>query len=112
LQDIRRIALDFPIRQVVGTYQHPAYGLLTIQAKGDKLAMHFRTLRCTLAYQGNRRFLSVQPITDGAPQISVRFSKQKMGEPPKLFVPLNFDAGDPVEVFTRISVPDVHHRGP
>jgi hypothetical protein len=24
-----------------------------------------------------------------------------MGEPLKLFVPLNFDEGDPVEIFTR-----------
>lgn len=42
------------------------------------------------------------PITDGAPQVTVRFSKQKNGEPLKLFVPLNFDEGDPVQVFTRV----------
>ena len=64
--------------------------------------MQFRTLRFTLAYQGQRRFLSLEPIADGAPQISVRFSEQKIGEPLKLFVPLNFDVGDPVEVFTRV----------
>ena len=102
LQDVRDIALDFPIEEVVGRYEHPAYGVLTVRAKGDKLAMQFRTLRLTLVYQGERRFLSLEPIADGAPQISVRFSKPKMGEPLKLFVPLNFDEGDPVEVFTRV----------
>ena len=39
--------------------------------------MQFRTLRFTLVYQGERRFLSLEPIADGAPQISVRFSKPK-----------------------------------
>jgi len=102
LQDVRDIALDFPIEKVVGRYEHPAYGVLRVRAKGDKLAMQFRTLRFTLVYQGKRRFLSLEPIADGAPQISVRFSKPKMGEPLKLFVPLNFDVGDPVEVFTRV----------
>jgi hypothetical protein len=86
----------------VGRYEHPAYGVLTVRAKGDKLAMQFRTLRSTLVYQGERRFLSVEPIADAAPQISVRFSKPMMGEPMKIFVPLNFDVGDPVEVFTRL----------
>jgi hypothetical protein len=98
---VRDIALDFPIEAVVGRYEHPAYGVLTIRAKGDKLAMQFRTLRFTLAYQGDRRFLSLEPIADGAPHISVEFSKPKSGEPVKLFVPLNFEVGDPVEVFTR-----------
>jgi CubicO group peptidase (beta-lactamase class C family) len=102
LQDVRDIALDFPIERVVGRYEHPAYGVLTVRAKGDKLAMQFRTLRLTLVYQGKRRFLSLEPIGGGAPQISVRFSKPKLGEPLKLFVPLNFDVGDPVEVFTRV----------
>lgn len=101
-QDVRGVALDFPIEQVVGRYEHAAYGALTVRAKGDKLAMQFRTFRLTLVYQGKRRFLSLEPIADGAPQISVRFSKQKIGEPVKLFVPLNFDVGDPVEVFTRV----------
>jgi hypothetical protein len=101
LQDVPDVALDFPIETVVGKYEHPAYGVLTVRAKGGKLAMQFRTLHFTLAYQGERRFLSLEPIADGAPQISVRFSKQKTGEPLKLFVPLNFDEGDPVEVFTR-----------
>jgi hypothetical protein len=100
LQDVADVPLDFPIEEVVGTYEHPAYGALTVWAKGDKLAMEFRTLRPTLVYQGKRRFLSLEPIADGAPQISVRFSKPKMGERLKLFVPLNFDVGDPVEVFT------------
>jgi CubicO group peptidase (beta-lactamase class C family) len=100
--EVRSVASDFPFDEVAGTYEHPAYGVLTVRAKGDKLAMQFRTLRFTLAYQGNRRFLSLEPISDGAPQISVRFSKPKTGEPVKLFVPLNFDDGDPVEVFTRV----------
>jgi CubicO group peptidase (beta-lactamase class C family) len=96
LQEVRKVALDFPIEQVVGRYQHPAYGVITVEAKGDKLVMQFRTLRLVMAYQGNRQFLSLEPIADGAPQISVRFSKTQ------LFVPLNFDEGDPVEVFTRV----------
>jgi hypothetical protein len=104
LQPVPSIALDFPIESLVGRYEHPAYGALTVRAQGNKLAMEFRTLRCTLAYQGNRRFLSQEPIADGAPQIVVRFSKQKNGEPLKMFVPLNFDEGDPVEVFTRVSL--------
>jgi len=87
---------------VVGRYEHPAYGPLTVRAKGDTLVVQFRTLQFTLAYQGGRRFLSLEPIADGAPQISVRFSKQKIGEPQELVVPLNFDVGDPVEVFTRV----------
>jgi CubicO group peptidase (beta-lactamase class C family) len=102
LQDVRNVALDFPIEEVVGKYEHPAYGALTVQAKGNRLVMQFRTFRVALVYQGGRQFLSPEPIADGAPQISVRFSKQKMGEPLKLFVPLNFDMGDPVEVFTRV----------
>ncbi len=102
-QDVSEIALDFPIETVVGRYEHPAYGALTVRARGGKLAMQFRTRRLTLAYQGKRRFLSREPIANGAPQISVRFSKPKTGEPQKLFVPLNFEEGDPVEVFTRVS---------
>jgi hypothetical protein len=102
LREVPHTALDFPIEKVVGRYEHPAYGVLTVRAKGHRLVMQFRTLRFALAYQGQRRFLSVEPIADGAPQISVRFSKQKIGEPLKLFVPLNFDVGDPVEIFTRV----------
>jgi CubicO group peptidase (beta-lactamase class C family) len=102
LPDVRDSALDFPIEKVVGRYEHPAYGVLTVRAKGDKLAMQFRSLRFTLVYQGKRRFLSQEPLGGGAPQISVRFSKPKIGEPVKLFVPLNFDEGDPEEVFTRV----------
>jgi len=102
-QDVRDIALDFPIEQVVGRYEHPAYGVLTVRARGDKLAMQFRTIRLTLVYQGKRRFLSLEPIAEGGPQVSVRFSKVKIGEPLKLFVPLNFDVGDPVEVFTHLA---------
>ena len=96
VRGVRDAALDFPIETVVGTYVHPAYGPITISARGDELVMQFRTLRLTLVYQGHRRFLSREPILPGAPQISVRFSNQK------LFVRLNFDAGDPVEVFTRV----------
>jgi CubicO group peptidase (beta-lactamase class C family) len=103
LQDVRGIALDFPIEEVVGRYEHPAYGAVTVRAQRDRLAMQFRTLRLTLVYQGGRRFLSLEPVVDGAPQISVQFSKRQMGEPLKLLVPLNFDAGDPVEVFTRVA---------
>jgi CubicO group peptidase (beta-lactamase class C family) len=102
LQDPPAKALDFPIKKVAGTYKHPAYGALSIRADGDKLALRFRTLRATLAYQGDGRFLSLSPISDGAPQISIRFSKLEPGNPLKLYVPLNFDEGDPVEVFTRV----------
>jgi CubicO group peptidase (beta-lactamase class C family) len=102
LQDVSHVALDFPIESVVGRYEHPAYGALTVRASGDELAMEFRALRMTLVYQGQRRFLSRAPIVAGAPQISVRFSKPAKGEPLKLFVALNFDEGDPVEVFTRV----------
>ena len=28
------VALDFPIETVVGTYEHPAYGTLTVRANG------------------------------------------------------------------------------
>lgn len=102
LQHVRAVALDVPIETLVGTYQHPAYGALRVRAAGSKLVMEFRTFRFTLVYQGNRRFLSQEPIADGAPQIAVRFSKQELGEPLKLFVPLNFDEGDPDQVFTRL----------
>ena len=102
LQDVHETALDFPIETVVGRYEHPAYGALTVRADGDRLVMEFRTLRWTLVYQGDRRFLSREPIVAGAPQISIRFSTQKRGEPVRLFIPLNFDDGDPVEVFTRV----------
>jgi CubicO group peptidase (beta-lactamase class C family) len=102
LEAVRTVALDFPLDEVVGRYEHPAYGVLTVRAIGNKLAMQFRTLHVELAYEGHRQFLSVEPIAEGAPQISVRFSKPKSGEAPRLFVPLNFDEGDPVEVFTRV----------
>ncbi|NUP06875.1 MAG: serine hydrolase [Polyangiaceae bacterium] len=101
-QDVRNVALDFPVKTLAGRYEHPAYGLVTVRAEGDELAMEFRTLHLTLVYQGNRRFLSREPVTDGAPQITVWFSKKKPGEPLKLFVPLNFEEGDPVEVFRRV----------
>jgi CubicO group peptidase (beta-lactamase class C family) len=102
LQNVPEVAPDFPIETVVGRYEHPAYGTLTVRAEGNELSMEFRTLRWTLVYQGERRFLSREPIAAGAPQISVRFSKPESGESLKLLVPLNFDEGDPVEVFTRV----------
>jgi hypothetical protein len=37
-QDVRDVPLDFPIEQVAGCYEHPAYGLLTARSNGDKLA--------------------------------------------------------------------------
>jgi hypothetical protein len=95
-QEVREVALDFPIQEVVGRYEHPAYGALTVRAQGRRLALKFRTFRLTLVYQGDRRFLGLQPLTDGTPPISVRFAHGK------LLVPLNFDAGDPVEEFTRV----------
>jgi CubicO group peptidase (beta-lactamase class C family) len=95
-------ALDFPLETVTGKYEHPAYGKLEVRSHGKQLAIEFRGLRFTLVYLGDRRFLSQQPIADGAPRITVRFSSPKAGEPLKLSVPLNFDEGDPVEVFTRV----------
>ena len=109
-QEVRERALDFPIESVVGSYEHPAYGVLTVRAEGDRLAMQFRTFRLTLVYQGERRFLSQEPIADRAPQIAVRFSNPKTGEPPTLSVPLNFDEGDPVEVFTLVTRHGPHTR--
>jgi CubicO group peptidase (beta-lactamase class C family) len=109
LQADRGVALDFPIEEVVGSYEHPAYGMLTIRAETDRLLMQFRSLRVTLAYQGERRFLSLEEIVDSAPQISVQFSTPDPGESLNLLVSLNFeDGGDPVEVFTRrlSAVPD------
>jgi CubicO group peptidase (beta-lactamase class C family) len=100
-EEVREVPLDFPIEEVVGTYEHPAYGRLTVRAQGDRLVVQFRALRLTLVYQGGRRFLSREPIVDSAPQLSVQFSKP--GEPAKVSVPLNFDdPADPVEVFTRV----------
>jgi CubicO group peptidase (beta-lactamase class C family) len=108
LQHVSDVAPEFPIEELSGTYEHPAYGVLSVWAEGNKLAMQFRTLRFTLAYQGERRFLTVEPLADGVPQISVRFSKPKIGEPLKLFVPLNFDVGDPVEIFIRATFEPRH----
>jgi CubicO group peptidase (beta-lactamase class C family) len=103
LQAAPSVALDFPIADVEGSYEHPAYGFLAIRADGDTLVMRFRSLRLTLAYRGERRFLSLEEIVDSAPQISVQFLKPEAGEPLKLLVRLNFDdAGDPVEIFTRV----------
>lgn len=111
LPNVRETTLDFPLEDVVGRYEHPAYGSLTVRAEGNRLVMQFRSLRSTLVYQGDRRFLGLEPIVDGVPQIVVRFSKPLTDEPVKLVVPLNFDAGDPVEVLTRVSPrhPLEHH---
>lgn len=103
LQRVSAVAVDFPLASVAGRYEHRAYGAVTIRAVGDKLTMEFRAHRFTLLYQGNRRFLCQQPITEGAPPLSVRFSERKSGEPLELFVPLNFDEGDPEQVFTRVT---------
>jgi hypothetical protein len=102
LQDVPAVPLDFPLRKVAGRYEHPAYGPLTIRANGDQLLMQFRNFRFTLVYQGKLGFLSQEPILDGGPQISVRFSNPRLDESQKLFVPFNFDLDDPVQVFTRV----------
>jgi hypothetical protein len=64
--------------------------------------MQFRNFRFTLVYQGKLGFLSQEPLLDGGPQISVRFSNPRLDESQKLFVPFNFDLDDPVQVFTRV----------
>jgi hypothetical protein len=103
LQHVHQVALDFPIEDLVGSYEHPAYGTLAVSANGDTLAIHFRSIRLTFVYEGGRRFLSREPIADSAPQMSIQFSPPKAGEPLKLLAPLNFDdPSDPVEVFTRL----------
>lgn len=101
---VRETALDFPIAEVLGRYDHPAYGPLTVRAQGDRLAIEFRSLRSTLVYQGERRFLGLEPFVEGAPPLSVRFSPPKPDEPLQLFVPLNFERGDPVEVWRPAGV--------
>ena len=103
LQQVREAALDFPIEEVVGSYEHPAYGPLTLRAEGNHLVMQFRTVCLTLVYRGNRTFLSRELFDDRGPQITVRFSEPRIGERLKLFVPLNFDDGDPEQVFTHVS---------
>jgi hypothetical protein len=102
VQPVAAVAPDFPIETLVGRYEHPAYGPLTVRAEGNQLTMEFRSLRFTLVYRGNHQFLSREPIADGAPQVLVRFSEQEGGKPLELFVPLNFDEGDPVEMFSRV----------
>jgi hypothetical protein len=100
------VALDFPVRDVVGRYEHPAYGVITVRSraskKGGGLEMQFRSFRSAMDYLGNRKFQSVEPIVDEGPHIQAWFSSPKAGEAPKLFVPFNFDPGDPVQVFTRL----------
>jgi hypothetical protein len=99
--EVSDLALDVALDQVVGQYEHPAYGTLTVKAERQHLVIEFRALRWTLAYQGARRFLSREPVVAGGPHISVWFSKPKAGAPPTLSVLLNFEEGDPVEVFVR-----------
>jgi CubicO group peptidase (beta-lactamase class C family) len=105
VSEASHVALDFPISDVVGRYEHPAYGAISIlshaSADGGRLEMRFRSFRFALDYLGNRQFLGAEPIVDGGPQIKAWFSNPKAGEASKLFVPLNFDPGDPVQVFTR-----------
>jgi CubicO group peptidase (beta-lactamase class C family) len=102
-EDVRDVPLDFPIEEVAGNYEHPAYGAITVEAKGDRLAMQFRDFRLTLVHKGGRRFVSLEPIAESAPHISVQFPRPKPGGLPELVVQLNFDDdADPVEVFTRV----------
>jgi hypothetical protein len=56
-----------------------------------------------MVYRGDRRFLSSEPIADGGPHIAIRFSKPDRGTPMMLFATLNFDDGDPVQPFIRVS---------
>ena len=105
VEEIREVALDVPIETVVGSYAHPAYGMLAVRATAHGLVLELRSLHVTLAYQGERRFLSREPIADGGPHISIRFSTPQRGEPMKLFAALNFEDGDPVEAFTRVTAP-------
>ena len=102
LQDVHAFPLDFPLSKVAGRYEHPAYGPLTLRVNGDRLLMQFRNFRSTLLYQGKLGFLSQEPILDGGPQISVRFSNPRLDGSQTLFVPFNFDLDDPVQVFTRV----------
>ena len=74
---IWQTALDFPIEEVVGRYEHPAYGPLTVRAEGNRPVMQFRTLRSTLVYQGERRFIGREPLLDGLPPIAVWFSRHR-----------------------------------
>jgi len=97
--EVREVALDLALDTLVGTYEHPAYGTLTVRTTGDDLAIELRTLRLTLAYRGDRQFVSREPVAPGGPHIVVRFST---GEPMTLFATLNFDDGDPVQPFVRV----------
>ncbi len=101
-QEVRDVALDLPLETLDGTYEHPAYGRLTVRATGQDLAIELGALHVTLAYQGERQFLSREPIVPGGPHLSVRFSKPEPGEPLRLFAALNFEQGDPVQAFIRV----------
>ena len=65
LQEVREIALDFPIEQVVGSYEHPAYGVLTVRATGDKLAMQFRTFVSRWSIRATGGFSARNPLPTG-----------------------------------------------
>jgi CubicO group peptidase (beta-lactamase class C family) len=99
------VAVDFPLRDVVGRYEHPAYGTIVMRRQtsvhGDSLEMRFRSFRLMLNYLGKRRFLSAEPIVSGGPQIEAWFSSPKADQASKLHVRFNFEPGDPVQVFTR-----------
>jgi CubicO group peptidase (beta-lactamase class C family) len=97
--ELHEVPLDVPIGQLAGRYEHPGYGTIILRAHGDRLELQFREIRTTLAYQGHRRFLSREPLGDGIPPISVRFSDDK---PVKMLVQLNFEEGDPLETFKRV----------
>jgi hypothetical protein len=98
--EVRDVALDLPIETLVGTYAHPAYGVMAVRVAGNDLAIDLGALHLTLAYQGQRQFVSREPIAPGGPHISVRFSTS---EPRTLFATLNFEPGDPVQAFVRAS---------
>ena len=103
LPDIYDVPHDFSLSDVEGRYEHPAYGPVMIRAEGDSLSMRFRSFRFTLVYQGNFEFLSKEPIVSGGPRLAVRFSNSAVGDIKQLFIPLNFDVDDPVEVFTKVN---------
>jgi hypothetical protein len=102
LPDIFDVRRDFLLSDVEGRYEHPAYGPVMIRAEGDSLSMRFRSFRFTLVYQGNFEFLSKESIVSGGPRLAVRFSNSAVGDIKQLFIPLNFDVDDPVEVFTKV----------
>ena len=65
LQDVRDVPLDFPIEEVAGRYEHPAYGALTVRANGDKLAMQFRIFVSRWSIRANGGFSAWNPSSTG-----------------------------------------------